>query len=308
MAKSVKKKSLESSLKQLHDLLEHFPENSGATQRDRRHHLSLAVKQLSDGGYKIANLNRLENKHSDFLRDLWAKEEISAGVIKNRMCNLRWLAEKLNIKKSGFGQKSNRELAIPNRIYTDNSKNKAQKLDYEKVNQIKHPELRLTLELCAEFGLRRKEALRFQIKHADQGDHLMIKDVWTKGGRPRVIPVTTESQRDLLNRIWQYTKEHKMQSMIPVGTTYKQQKNKLQNEQYRVGIKNIHGLRHQYAQDRYKTLLGYDCPKVDKNTRKFNMTKEEIAQEKEVRLIISEELGHSRINITNAYLGSIYRA
>lgn len=307
MAKSVKKQNLEKSLKQLHDLLERFPENSGATRKDRRHHLSLAIKQLSDAGYKISDLNRLEHKHSDFLKRLWARENISAGTIKNRMCNLRWLAETLNIQKDGFGQKSNQELQIPNRIYTDNSKNKAQKIDYEKLNHIDHPELKLTLELCAEFGLRRKEALRFQIRHADQGDHLAIKDVWTKGGRSRVIPITTRSQRDLLNRIWQYSKEYKMQSMIPVGTTYKQQKNKLQNEQYRVGVKNIHGLRHQYAQDRYKVLVGYDCPKVDKNTRKFNMTKEEIECEKAIRLLISEELGHSRINITNAYLGSIYR-
>jgi hypothetical protein len=33
-------------------------------------------------------------------------------------------------------------------------------------------------------------------------------------------------------------------------------------------------------------------------------TSEEIAKDKEIRMLISEELGHSRINITSVYLGS----
>jgi hypothetical protein len=35
-----------------------------------------------------------------------------------------------------------------------------------------------------------------------------------------------------------------------------------------------------------------------------SLTSEEIAKDKEILMLISEELGHSRINITSVYLGS----
>ena len=38
--------------------------------------------------------------------------------------------------------------------------------------------------------------------------------------------------------------------------------------------------------------------------RKEKVVLEEIAKDKEIRMLISEELGHSRINITSVYLGS----
>ncbi len=48
-------------------------------------------------------------------------------------------------------------------------------------------------------------------------------------------------------------------------------------------------------------MMGFDCPAVGGSR---SLTSEEIAKDKEIRMLISEELGHSRINITAVYLGS----
>ena len=58
----------------------------------------------------------------------------------------------------------------------------------------------MSLELQQAFGLRREEAIKFIPDYADQGDHLVLKPSWTKGGKARVIPVRTAEQRAVLNR------------------------------------------------------------------------------------------------------------
>ena len=47
--------------------------------------------------------------------------------------------------------------------------------------------------------------------------------------------------------------------------------------------------------------MGFDCPAVGGSR---SLSADEIAKDKEIRMLISEELGHSRINITSVYLGS----
>jgi hypothetical protein len=37
--------------------------------------------------------------------------------------------------------------------------------------------------------------------YADKGDHLLLKRSWTKGGRPRVIPIRTDTQRSVLQQV-----------------------------------------------------------------------------------------------------------
>lgn len=58
--------------------------------------------------------------------------------------------------------------------------------------------VRMSLELQRAFGLQREEAMKCQPNYADRGDHLMLKASWTKGGKPRTIPIRTDQQRDVL--------------------------------------------------------------------------------------------------------------
>ena len=60
----------------------------------------------------------------------------------------------------------------------------------------------------------------------------------------------------------------------------------------------MHGLRHAYAQDRYKELTGRVAPVIDNKTAKRDVL------DKVARLQIARELGHGRKDVTNSYLGS----
>ena len=72
----------------------------------------------------------------------------------------------------------------------------------------------------------------------------------------------------------------------------------------RIGLGNKgHGLRHQYAQERYKELTDKNCPVCGGKSQR-EMSKTERAIDKGARLKISAELGHSREQITSTYLGS----
>ena len=78
----------------------------------------------------------------------------------------------------------------------------------------------MSLEMQQAFGLRREEAIKFQPSFADRGDHIVLKASWTKGGKTREIPVRTEAQRTILDRVLQFTGTG---SLIPSSRNYRQQ-------------------------------------------------------------------------------------
>lgn len=98
----------------------------------------------------------------------------------------------------GLIASSNGQLDVPKRVFVTNE-NKAAELA-DKLGKVSDPYVRVSLELQRAFGLRREESIKFQPRYADQGDHLQIKGSWTKGGRERVIPITTLEQRATLDR------------------------------------------------------------------------------------------------------------
>lgn len=64
----------------------------------------------------------------------------------------------------------------------------------------------------------------------------------------------------------------------------------------------MHGLRHAYAQTRYRELTGWECPINGGPLRKdLNSFQKEL--DNQARLVISQELGHSRVSITKNYIG-----
>ena len=77
-----------------------------------------------------------------------------------------------------------------------------------------------------------------------------------------------------------------------------------------MGFKNLHGLRHAYAQERYKELTryfdnegkGWECPFLG-GKKKQDMNEHERKIDIKVKHILTRELGHSRPNITEVYLG-----
>jgi len=276
-------------------------DGSFATQSNRREMLAFFTRELREIGYKVNNLNPqdLKGRHVNALVKKWQLEEKSIGTIKNRMSVLRWLFEKIG--KSEV-IKSNAVYNIENRQYVTNQ-NKSisiSDLDLSKVD----PFIAQSLRLQDCFGLRREESMKFQPVFAIDGQdvenakYIRLKSSWTKGGRARTIPILSEKQRQELRNALNLVQSG---SLIPPSKTYKSHLSIFEAVTHELGIGRTHGLRHGYAQSRYFFLMNIPCPAVGGH-------RELSAQEKEkdriVRLQISEELGHSRINITSIYLGS----
>lgn len=280
-------------------------DGSFATQSNRREMLSLFSRELREIRYKVNNLrpHDLKGRHVNALVKKWQSENKSIGTIKNRMSVLRWLFEKIGKPEV---VKENSVYCIDNRQYVTNQ-NKSVSLkdiDLSKVD----PFIAQSLRLQDCFGLRREESIKFQPIYALDGQtienskYIRLKSSWTKGGRARTIPIFSEKQRQALRNTFALVQSG---SLIPPHKTYKAHLASFEAVTHSLGIGRTHGLRHGYAQSRYYFLMNIPCPAVGGH-------RELSAQEKEkdriVRLQISEEFGHSRINITSIYLGSWSKA
>lgn len=268
---------------------------SYTTREGRKDMLRMIARQLDEMGFKHMTHTSLKQKHSQALVDRWKAEGITVGTIKNRMSVLRWWAEQIGKPNVVL---SNDAYGIGKRQTSTHSK--AQSLDQEKLKQINSPYIIASLKLEEAFGLRREEAIKFIPSYADQGDHIRLKASWCKGGRARTIPILTQQQREALDFAKQIAGNC---SLIPADTNYKTQLNRYEKQTQKVGLRNMHGLRHQYAQQRYQTLTGWPCPHAGGPSRK-ELSAEQKQIDYQARLIISNELGHGRISIVTKYLGA----
>lgn len=169
------------------------------------------------------------------------------------------------------------------------------------------------LELQRSFGLRFEESAKLNaqkaLKEALEHNEVQITD-GTKGGQKRTLPIKTNEQLQALKNAAQFQVG---QSMIPVEQSYVECRKKAYQEIAKTTV-NFHGERHYYAHNRYFELTGFECP-VKSNINKRSTFYLEMSEklgislreaksiDKNAREILSKELGHHRINITNAYLG-----
>jgi integrase len=270
-------------------------DGSHATQADRQRTLMLASRQLREAGFRQMRAISLKGKHVDALVARWKDENLSAGTLKIRLAHLRWWAEKVG--KAGVIPTGNTQLDIPQRQFVTNE-DKASSLG-ERIERVTDPHVRMSLALQEAFGLRREESIKFQPRYADRGDHIALKGSWTKGGRPRVIPITTTEQRAVLEQAHQLAGAG---SLIPPHKTYIQQRHTYDGQCKAAGLSHMHGLRHRYAQTRYEMLTGWFGPArggpVARALSPAQRLLDSIA-----RQTISSELGHERPQITAIYLG-----
>ena len=267
-----------------------------ATQYARERILTMVANQLHEMGFKDMRATSLKPKHVQALVERWKAEGLSAGTLKNRMTELRWWAEK--IAKQNVIFKDNDQYGIARRRYVTNV-SKSRELTDGDLAKITDPNTSLALRLQAGFGLRREESIKMRPALADKGNVLALKASWTKGGRAREIPIRNAEQRQLLDEAKQFAKRG---SLIPKTMTYKQQLNRFKAQCMAAGIQHVHGHRHHYAQQRYQELTGWACPAQGGPTWK-QLSREQKEIDREARLTISAELGHSRIEIVAVYCG-----
>ena len=271
-------------------------DGSYATQRDRERVLDLVAGQLQELGYRHMAAASLKPKHVEGLVERWQAEGLVVGTIKNRMAELRWWAEKIG--KQNVIARDNDHYGIGNRQYVTNV-SKARELSGNELGRITDPYTAMSLRLQASFGLRRGESIKIRPEWADRGHTLALKDTWTKGGRPREIPIRNDGQRLLLNEAKALAGKG---SLIPADRNYVEQLRRFEHQCAAAGVHRIHGHRHQYAQVRYRELTGWAAP-ADGGPRSKDLTPEQRELDREARLTISAELGHEREQITAVYLG-----
>ena len=283
--------------RQLRQLLDDNKEGSFATQQARHDALMCAVGDLHTLNYSNLKLQNIKLKHIKALIKDWKAQGISNATMKNRMSHMRWLVAKLG--KPNTIPRTNKELGIENRTYVDNEKNRAWELTNEHLSKISSKRVRLSLELERYFGMRKEESLKFRPSYADKGNYLLMQGSWCKGGRPREIPITTEKQRRILHDCHRIAGHG---SMIPEHKTYAQHLTSFEKYCARADINNVHGLRHKYAQEEYKTMTGWECPKNGgMNSKKMTVKQKRV--DYDARMKISYALGHSREKVTAVYLG-----
>jgi hypothetical protein len=284
----------------LGQLCRHNRDGGRTTQKDRERVLALIARQLKEMGFRHMSVKSLNGKDVMALRDRWLKEGLNIGTIKNRLAHLRWWAGKVN--RAGIIPADNGALGIGQRQYVA-KESKGQRLTQAQLDRVRDPYVAMSLRLQQAFGLRREEAIKFQPAYADRGDHIALKGSWTKGGRARTVPITTPEQRAALDAA------HRLAgagALIPAGKRYIDQRHVYDGQCKAAGLRNMHGLRHGYAQTRYETLTGWKAPAVGGPLVK-DMTFSQHARDYGARQTISRELGHERVEITSVYLGRNHR-
>lgn len=283
-------------------LVERNRDGSYATQAARREVLAQVAHDLKDMGFRTLPATGLKPKHVTALVKRWQASGIAVGTMKNRMSHVRWWAEKVG--KRNCVPRTNAELGIGRRRYVTNV-SKALVLASGDIEKIADERLRCSVELQQAFGLRREECLKFQPRYALAGvtpdvvREIQLKPTWCKGGRARAVPVTNERQRAVLARAVALSGSG---SMIPKHLKYIDQLHRYIWAVEKAGMSKLHGLRHQYAQQRYHQLTGWLAPAAG-GPVSAQLTPQQRAVDRAARLRVSAELGHNREEITAVYLG-----
>lgn len=269
-------------------------EGSFTTRKQRHRGLQLIARELSAAGYRLPSAQSLKPKHIASLVETWKAAGLSAGTIKNRLSWIRYWASA--VRKTSVLPRDNAEVGVERR--TSFKGNRAHATPAAALGAL--PErMRLALRLQMAFGLRLEESLKFTAAVADQGDRLTLKPSWCKGGRAREIPITHPRQRELLDEVRRTCRRG---SVIPEDTSYIAFRKDVEKTTWGLGIRNLHGHRHWYAQWRYRSLTGWAAPAAGGPTYE-TLSAADRAADYRARMAISRELGHNRLEITDVYLG-----
>ncbi len=269
-------------------------EGSYLTRNQRHRGLQLIARELKGLGYQLPSARSLKPKHIQALVSSWTVAGLSAGTLKNRMSWVRWWAA--SVRRSSVLPAVNADLGIGARTFREEGR--AHTTALNKIATL--PDwMQCAIRLQMGLGLRLEESLKFRVGVADKGSHVALQSSWCKGGRARTIPLTHERQRDLLDQIHAVAGDG---AVIPQGMCYIQARRALERAVWTLGVRNMHGHRHWYAQWRYEALTGRKAPAAGGATYE-NLSAADRAADYRARLAISRELGHNRVEITDVYLG-----
>jgi len=265
----------------------------------------------------VRDLRKVERSHvqayADHLNARYERGEIKAGTPQDYLSKINVAMQEARLDQE-CRVRGKTDAGLPSKSGITEADKSTPQHNFDAAKQGLTERLGAQLDLQREMGLRFKESslidARAVLKHAEQTGKIKIID-GTKGGRPREIPITSLTQINALKHAAEIQQGDR--SLVPDDLKWVQ----YQNQCYRAIAKtdlHFHGNRHHYANERYQALIGVNGPvragvahgsaHHQHIAKSLNISISEArALDKEARLKVSEELGHSRISITNNYLG-----
>ena len=259
--------------------------------------------------FKLESIYNLKEKHLKAVFGFLEDQGQSPSTIQNKISVMRvfcnWIGKNGMVRDSTLYVKDKKSVSRSTVVKEDKSwEGKGISL-VEKLPEIAAKDLvvGILLELCWAFGLRVQEAVLMKPNLAHEGDFIWIRE-GTKGGRPRVVPIENDVQRDVLQRA-KLLADGKTGFLGKRGKTPKQKLRRFYTVMEALGITlsdsgvTAHGLRHEYMQQSFKRLTGIDAPVKGGDLSQLDPMKYRVASMK-----LMERAGHSRVTIGASYYGS----
>ena len=234
--------------------------------------------------YGLENLSNLKSKHVEAFFRAKQGEGLSASTLANYATTARIIASAIG--KENIVPRTNAELGFSR---AGDRLNPIQ-ADVTRLGEIRGELyqrgewLGLAAEMREQFGLRNRESIMWSgnvVTRLDGTQAIQLtRQDGTKGGRVREVPIRTEAQRELVDRVRGYMQGNRGQ-LYPTSMTSKQAYNYQRDVLHRLGATktaaaNAHAARHAYAQERISQ--GAD------------------------RQQVAEELGHGREDVVSHYV------
>jgi hypothetical protein len=284
------------------------------TRKDRRLVMTHMLVDMYRRGYQLGHLDNFKAKHAVDILQHWTAQGLAKSTMATYVSHLR--AFVVWIGKCELHTVIDRYCAEhPGLTYrqaaTDRDKSErgvgVEFVEiYRRAIEVGNEHYSCQLLLIAAFGLRVREAWLFRPHLAVDSDGRVNVGWGTKGGRPRKLPMpVTRTQRLALDRA-QALVTDRCGSMVPPGYARLEEWSR---EFYRlnrqIGLTKdqlgatTHSLRHGFLLDLYVELSGVQPP-----VRGGADTPSSPARDRAVRKVVAECAGHSRLQVSSAYLGS----
>lgn len=266
------------------------------------------LNDLRGGGFALRNILNIDQRHVSAVVQHWVDQGLAAATLQTRFSILRWLATAIGkaglIRDPSFYRVPAEAIERTYVAVEDKSWSSHDVLANDLIVQATQIDkwVGMAYELMDAFGLRLAESILLRPVLAYHGGVLRVEE-GTKGGRTRIVAVESDHQRDVLARATLLCQESTRGNLVPPGKTVQQTKDRIYTVGRKLGVtkKQLgvtpHGLRHQYANDRYESVSG--SPTAVRGGLPVDRDLDIAA-----RQVVTNDLGHARLSITSAYVGA----